>query len=192
MTYPYCIWLEAHKSKCRQINKKTYCSYYEYHVLPRAPRKNQYFSLDLTAQERSTSSSWPCLAIMTDTYKLLDLGRQILVSLISRVSSLDLKINNVSVYLISLLLFCSLSGTLSTNIKPERGILRHFPACLFSPRWTQRMVVKRELLYFDTKSLFIPRTLITLTGILHWKNCYLYLVHSLRRRDSSFQTLWSL
>ena len=120
MTYPYCIWLEAHKSKCRQINKKTYCSYYEYHVLPRAPRKNQYFSLDLTAQERSTSSSWPCLAIMTDTYKLLDLGRQILVSLISRVSSLDLKINNVSVYLISLLLFCSLSGTLSTNIKPER------------------------------------------------------------------------
>ena len=57
---------------------------------------------------------------MTDTYKRLDLGRQILVSLISRVSSLDLKINNVSVYLISLLLFSSLSGTLSTNIKPER------------------------------------------------------------------------
>lgn len=36
---------------------------------------------------------------MTDTYKLLDLGRQILVSLISHVSSLDLKICNVSVYL---------------------------------------------------------------------------------------------
>lgn len=104
---------------------------------------------------------------MTDTYKLLDLGRQILVPLISRVSSLDLKIYNVSVYL-SLLLFCSLSGTLSTNIKPERESCGTFRLA-FSPCWTQRMVVKRELLYFDTKSLFILRTLITLTGTLHKK-----------------------
>lgn len=49
------------------------------------------------------------------------------------------------------------------------GILWYFPACLFLPRWTQQMVVKRELLYFDTKSLFIPRPLITLTATLDKK-----------------------
>ena len=103
---------------------------------------------------------------MTDTYKLLDLGRQILVSLISRVSSLDLKINNVSVYLSLLLFLLFIENSLHKH-QTRTGILWYFPACLFSPRWTQRMVVKRELLY--RTSLFIPRTLITLTGTLHKK-----------------------
>ena len=108
---------------------------------------------------------------MTDTYKCVDLGRQLLVSLISRVSSLDLKINvlNVSVYL-SLLVFFSLSGTLPTNIKPKRESCSTFRLASFtSLNSTNGGQTGTVVLYFDTKSLFIPRSIMTLTGILHKK-----------------------